>query len=312
MDMRQLRYFVQIVECGSLTKASRQLLIAQPALSQQMARLEDEIGKPLLVRSVRGVVPTPNGDALYHHAKFMLRQLDDAVVIARQDHASVRGRVTLGLPPTTVHTVGLPILRHIRRRYPNITLNIVEALSTPLEDMARLGQVDLALLIRQSATSDLHFEPVLEEGLYVILPSDSTLVAPEKTSLTLAEVASLPLLLPSSNPSHSLRRKIFQAFEHAQLKPNIITEVDSLILLLKLIAEGDGVTIRTMAASRVLYTADHWRCLSISDANMTLTHYLFAPPQERLLACTSIVRTELRDVVRQLVHTGEWPGTWLV
>ena len=90
MDMRQLRYFVQIVESGSLAKASRQLFIAQPALSQQMARLEDEVGKALLVRSSRGVVPTDNGEALYHHAKFMLRQLDQAVAVARQETAALQ------------------------------------------------------------------------------------------------------------------------------------------------------------------------------------------------------------------------------
>src|SRR5688572_28513862 len=65
MDIRQLRYFVQIVECGSLSKASRQLLIAQPALSQQLAKLEGLIGKPLLHRSSKGVWPTDNGLALY-------------------------------------------------------------------------------------------------------------------------------------------------------------------------------------------------------------------------------------------------------
>ncbi len=76
MDLRQLRYFAQIVESGSLSKASRQLFIAQPALSQQLAKLEGEIGKPLLTRSSKGVAPTENGLALYHHARFMLRQLD--------------------------------------------------------------------------------------------------------------------------------------------------------------------------------------------------------------------------------------------
>ena len=118
MDMRQLRYFVQIVESGSLAKASRQLFIAQPALSQQMARLEDEVGKPLLVRSSRGVVPTDNGEALYHHAKFMLRQLDQAVAVARQDTAALSGRVTLGLAPTTVCQLGLPLMQHLRAKYP--------------------------------------------------------------------------------------------------------------------------------------------------------------------------------------------------
>ena len=95
MDMRQLKYFAQICESGSLAKASRQLFIAQPALSQQMARLEDEVGKALLVRSSRGVVPTENGEALYHHAKFMLRQMEQAVAVARQETAAVSGRVML-------------------------------------------------------------------------------------------------------------------------------------------------------------------------------------------------------------------------
>ncbi len=76
MDLRQLRYFAQIVESGSLSKASRCLFVAQPALSQQIAKLEDEVGKPLLQRSTRGVTPTDNGLALYHHARFVLRQLD--------------------------------------------------------------------------------------------------------------------------------------------------------------------------------------------------------------------------------------------
>jgi len=79
MDLRQLRYFTQIVESGSLSKASRQLFIAQPALSQQLSKLEAEVGKPLLNRSSRGVAPTDNGLALYHHARFMLRQLEQAV-----------------------------------------------------------------------------------------------------------------------------------------------------------------------------------------------------------------------------------------
>ena len=82
MNLRQLRYFTQIVESGSLSKASRQLFIAQPALSQQLSKLEDEVGKPLLKRSSRGVAPTENGLALYHHARFMLRQLEQAMSIA--------------------------------------------------------------------------------------------------------------------------------------------------------------------------------------------------------------------------------------
>lgn len=310
MDMRQLRYFVQIVESGSLSKASRQLFIAQPSLSQQMASLEDEIGQALLVRSVRGMTPTANGDVLYHHAKFILRKFEEAMAAVRQGPSHWIGRVTLGLPPTTVHILGLPLLKHLRRKYPGITLNVVEALSAQLEDMARVAQIDLALMIRQNKNGDLPFSPLLEETLYAILPETSTLIAANKKSITLAELAKLPLLLPSS-PMHSLRRRIMAEFERAELPVHIAGEVDSLILLLRLVGEGQGVTIRTMSVTKLLYTMDQWRCVPIADAKMELTHFICTLPEERLSPGAALVRAELKEVVRQLVLSGEWPGTRL-
>src|SRR5690606_14007600 len=120
MDFRQLRYFANIVESGSLAKASRQLFIAQPALSQQIAKLEAEVGRSLLNRSARGVTPTESGLALYHRACFILRQLDQALSIARQESGEVRGMVSLGLPAPTASAIGLPLVRAIREKYPSI------------------------------------------------------------------------------------------------------------------------------------------------------------------------------------------------
>jgi len=117
VDLRQLRYFTQIVESGSLSKASRQLFIAQPALSQQLSKLESEVGKPLFSRSSKGVVPTENGLALYHHARFMLRQLEQALSIARKDSGAVQGMVSVGLPATPVSALyGEGKVHHVRRR----------------------------------------------------------------------------------------------------------------------------------------------------------------------------------------------------
>lgn len=310
MDMRQLRYFVQIVESGSLAKASRQLFIAQPALSQQMARLEDEVGKPLLVRSSRGVVPTENGEALYHHAKFMLRQLDQAVSVARQETAAVNGRVTLGLAPTTVCQVGLPLLRHLRCKYPGVLLNVVEGLSGHLEHMTRVGQLDLAVLFSQKAAAELSVEPLLEEELFVILSAESALVPPDRRSLTLKEVAALPLILPS--PGHGLRRRIALEFERVNLPIDAVSEVDSLPLLMHCVAEGAAATIKPMAAIHALgNTPERWRPLRISDAAMTRTNYLYALPPQKLSHCAAVVRDELKRVVRELAESGEWQGVRL-
>jgi len=311
MDMRQLRYFVQIVESGSLAKASRQLFVAQPALSQQMARLEDEVGKPLLVRSSRGVAPTENGEALYHHAKFMLRQLDQAVSVARQEKAAVTGRVALGLAPTTVCRLGLPLMEHLRATYPGIILNVVEGLSGHLEQMTRVGQLDLAVLFSQTAASDLSVEPLLAEELFVILPTDSSLVATRRTQLTLAEVAALPLILPS--PGHGLRRRIALEFERVNMPLDAVAEIDSLPLLMQCVARGMGATIKPMAAVHALGdTPARWRCLRISDASMTRPNYLYALPPAKLSPCAAVVRAELRRVTHDLVRSGGWSGVVLI
>lgn len=310
MDMRQLRYFVQIVESGSLAKASRQLYIAQPALSQQMARLEDEVGKALLVRSSRGVVPTENGEALYHHAKFMLRQLDQAVSVARQDTAAVSGRVTLGLAPTTLCQLGLPLLQHLRRTYPGVLLNIVEGLSGHLEHMTRVGQLDLAVLFSLKAAAELSCETLLDEDLFVILPADSALVAPGRTSLTLHEVAALPLILPS--PGHGLRRRIALEFERSNLPLDAVCEIDSLPLLMHCLAQGMGATIKPMAAVHALDdNPGRWRTLAISDAPMTRPNYLYALPPQKLSPSAAVVRQEIRRVVREMVEAGRWQGVRL-
>lgn len=310
MDMRQLRYFVQIVESGSLSKASRQLFIAQPALSQQMARLEDEVGKPLLLRSVRGVVPTPNGEALYHHARFMLRQLDEAVIIARQEHANIRGRVTLGLAPSTACVLGLPLIREMKEKFPGILLNVFSALPGHLEEKARMGELDVSILFSKTAASDLYSEPLLDEDVFIVLPGDSTLVAAERTSITLAEIAALPLVL--STPSHSLRRRLMLEFERANLSAEIVAEIDSLLLVMRYVVAGGGATLQPMAATETLFPPAGWRCLPISDVPMTRRNFLYALPVQKLPAAAAIVRAEVIELVRRMVEGGTWKGTRLV
>lgn len=309
MDLRQLRYFVTIVESGSLSKASRQVFVAQPALSSQMARLEEEVGKPLLVRSARGVVPTVNGEALYHHAKFVLRQVDEAVFVARQEYSDVKGRVTIGLAPSTVGILGLELLEHLRRKYPGIVLNVVAVHSGYLEDLARTGQLDVSILFSKTAASELTVEPLLEEELYVIVPKGSTLVPDSKDSLTLAETAALPLILPS--PGYGLRRQIMAEFERANLQYEAVAEIDSLLLSMRYSARGHGVTIQPMAATLALDSPERWRCVPISDVRLSRRSYIYSLAIPKLSASASIVRAELKSVIQRLVESGAWTGVRL-
>lgn len=307
VDLRQLRYFTQIVESGSLSRASRQLFIAQPALSQQLSKLEQEVGKPLLTRSPRGVVPTENGLALYHHARFMLRQLEQAMSIARQESGAVQGMVSVGLPSTTLAVLGLPLVRRVRERYPGILLNVVEGMSGHLGQMMRLGQLDLAVLFSNDVARDVAIEELLEEELFVMLPKHSRLVAPKRTSITLAEAAALPLILPTG--LHGLRRRVAAEMEQRNLKPNVVAEIDSLSLVMNCAYEGLGVTIKPMAAIFVEgQRGREWRALSLSDAHLSRRNYLYSLSPMQLSAAAAIVASELRATAIHLMESGAWSG----
>src|SRR6185295_18036988 len=303
MDLRQLRYFTQIVESGSLSKASRQLFIAQPALSQHISKLEREVGKPLLNRSSKGVAPTDNGLALYHHARFMLRQLDQALSIARKESGAVQGMVSIGLASTTLSALGLPLVRRVRARYPSIVLNAVEGMSGHLGQMLRMSQLDLAVLFAADVAHDFSVEPLLEEELFVMLPRHSTLVPQRRTSLTIAQAAALPLFLPTMG--HGLRRRIAAELERRDLSAKIVAEIDSLALLMTCVYDGMGATIQPMAAIHLEERRGRqWRALSLSDARITRRNYLYSMAPQRLSAAAAAVAAEVKQTALELIESG--------
>lgn len=311
MDIRKLRYFVCMVEAGSVAKASRQLFIAQPALSQQLSKLEDEIGKQLLARSYRGVTPTESGWALYHHARFLLRQLDQVMSIARQEGGEIRGVVSVGLPSTTSAAIGLPLLKRMRQRYPGVLLNIIDGLSGHIEQMIRLGEVDLAVLFRGDVSPDLKCDLLLEEELCLLLANDSQHVGRHVEWLTMAEAAKLPLILPTR--VHGLRQRVSAEFDQRGLEPRLVAEVDSLPIVLSAVSEDIGVTIKPMSALQLWgASAMPIRAVRISDAKITRRNYLYAIDATRLSSAATAAMGVLEEIAREEVQSGNWRGVTLL
>lgn len=311
MDLRQLRYFVSIVENGSVSKASRQLYIAQPALSQQLAKLEDEVGRPLLIRSPKGVTPTENGRALYDHARFMLRQLEQALSVARQESGDVHGMVSIGLPPSTLCAVGLPLVQRVRKRYPNILLNVIEGLSGHLCQMMRRRQLDLAVLFGSELMSDLAAVTLLEEEMFLVIPEGSSLVSPDCKDVTIFELAKLPLILPTM--AHGVRRRLDSEFDQRSLVANISAEIDSVSLLLRCVYAGMGASIQPLSAlQQEAESGRKWCALRISDAKIFRRSYLYSIEPDMLSPAASAVAIQLQEVIRELVEIGVWRGVNLL
>ena len=146
MELRQLRYFVRVAELGSMGRAAADLGLVTSALSQQIARLEGELSTRLLQRTAGGVVPTEAGLAFLRQARLALRHTDAAARAAQ--HARLSGTVSVGLAPTTGAVLGVPLMRAMRERYPEVRLHLVESLSGHLAAMLESRQIDLAVLFR--------------------------------------------------------------------------------------------------------------------------------------------------------------------
>jgi len=156
MNLRRLKYFVKIVDIGSLTQAAEVLHIAQPALSQQLATLEGELKQQLLIRTKRGVTPTEAGNILYMHATTILRQCEQAHSAVNCVGQSLAGQVSVGLALGSVSsTLSMPLLQTVREQYPGILLYLNENFPSTLNELVSAGRMDMAVIHGASARHPL-------------------------------------------------------------------------------------------------------------------------------------------------------------
>jgi LysR family nitrogen assimilation transcriptional regulator len=244
MELRQLRYFVAIVDLGSLSAAARSLRIAQPALSQQVRKLESELGVSLLERSVRGVVVTEAGRVLYRNAQAVLRQVEQARAQVRSSGATPSGMVSVGFPTTVAATLALPIFMEARRRYPKITLRITESLSGHLAEEVASGKLDMAFLYGSVVMQGMLVEALFEEELFLVMRAGFR--KGHRRRADLGQLASQGMLLPSR--AHGLRHAAEQIARDAGAELRVIAEIDSLPVLKGAVELGAGITILPWSA----------------------------------------------------------------
>jgi LysR family nitrogen assimilation transcriptional regulator len=244
MNIRRLRYFLKIIDVGSLTRAAEVLHIAQPALSQQLSTLEEEFKQRLVVRSKQGVTPTAAGLVLYRHAQTILRQLDQACSDVSSAGLNLSGSVSIGLAPgTAASALALPLLKAVRASYPGIVLYINENFGTTLSELIMNGRMDMAVLYGFNTLPGLDYTTLQNEQMYLVSP-DGGRGGDEHgplADIALSEVFDLDLLLPRSY--NVVRKLVDAAFMRSQRTPRVVAEIESLATLSAAVLAGVGSTI---------------------------------------------------------------------
>lgn len=308
MELRQLRYFVQVVELGSFSRAAASLQMVQSALSQQVSRLEGELSTRLLQRSSKGVQPTEAGLAFFRQAQLALRHAEQAVRAAQ--HSRLTGSVSVGLAPTTAAVLGLPLIRAMRERYPDVRLHMVESLSGHLATMLNRRQLDLAVLFSTEPARRWSVMPLLSEKLYLMQSSQRPL-HPAGKRIRMAALKGVPLILPTG--PHGLRSTLDEAFARAQLQPLVVSEIDSLSMLMEAVDLGLGCTLQPGAAlGRFPDGAERFVLSEIADAQVRRHNSLCSLSDDELSPAALAARVVLADCAREAVRAGRWQGAQLL
>lgn len=239
MDLKQLEYFVRVAELGSFTKASLALDVAQPALSRQVRLLEVELRQNLLVRNGRGATPTDAGKLLLEHGRGILHQVERAREELGRVRGALAGRVAIGLPPSLARVLTVPLTRAFRAQLPEARLSISEGLSATMQEWLNTGRLDIAVLYNAMPTPDIDISPLLEEELLLVQPRPPGLAEePPPPPVPLAEVAALPLVIPSR--PNAIRMHVEAEMANIGCRPQIALEIDGVSAILDLVADGVG------------------------------------------------------------------------
>jgi DNA-binding transcriptional LysR family regulator len=313
MELRQLRYFVRIVDLGSLSRAAADLYVAQPALSKQMAALEAELKTSLLVRSTRGVTPTDAGLAFYAQAQAVLRQLGRIPDEVRSAAESPTGTVAVGMPFSTSSIVAPALVAAARERLPGVTLAITQGVSGHLEGLLANGRLNLSLLFeREKAARHIRERPLLVEELYLVTGSATNRSSEKRKSentITLAEAAGQQLILPG--PANTTRQIVEHALAKAGQPLRLLAEVDAPWTTKSMVAAGLGAAILSRSALYPESGTPGLRVRRIVRPSLTRALNLCTSQSETLGRATTLVLETLEQVVRDLVRQGIWQGAAL-
>jgi DNA-binding transcriptional LysR family regulator len=245
MELRHLRYFVAVAEERHFGHAAERLHMAQPPLSQQIRRLEAELGVQLLDRTTRRVDLTPAGALLLDRARQILADVDDAVEDTKRAARGEVGRLSIGFTGSATYALLPKIAAALREALPDVDLRLHGEMLTPAQVEALVDcTIDLAFLRPPVRRRDLVVEVLRREPLIAVLPAGHRLAKAETVSVR--DLADVPFVSYSSHFRSVLHDAVESACEAHGFRPQVALEVGETATLVSFVAAGIGVEYRPL------------------------------------------------------------------
>lgn len=246
MDLRQLRYFHEIVRLGSFTRAAEVLQIAQPAVSVAIRKLEAELELQLFQRHDRKVSLTAEGERLWVHAQRILQAADDARLEMQELKGLSKGAVRVGITGMMGSYYFPPILMAFRHRYPHLSLQVIEGGTWQLQQMLEQAELDLAVIVCEFLPTELEARVILREEMRVVVACEHPLA--QQTTVSIKDFFKEELVLFRKGYFH--RKLVDRLAAEAGVQPVIGFETNLIPLIKSIIKQGFGIsTLLAMAVA---------------------------------------------------------------
>ena len=239
MEIHQLRYFVAVADEGSFSRAAAKVRVAQPSLSQQIRKLEAEVGQPLFDRLPRSVVLTEAGRCFIDYARQILASIGDARRCVDELKDEVAGRLAVGAIPTIAPYVLPELVVTFQKHYPEVTLEIIEDVTDGITRRVEAGELDVALASTCQQSPTLRRESLGNEPLLALVPEGNPLA--KKTLVELDDLKSQRFLL--LHEMHCLSQQVHHLLESRRLRPEIALAGSQLSTIANMVAAEIGVSI---------------------------------------------------------------------
>ncbi|MEO7413140.1 MAG: LysR family transcriptional regulator [Opitutaceae bacterium] len=258
MELHQLRYFIAVARTRNFSRAAEQCRVAQPSLSQQIMKLEDELGERLFERTKRAVSLTPAGEVFRHHAERVLDSVELAGESVREEHGVLRGRVALGALPTVAPYYLPKRLRAFSAAHPGVEVLVHEDTTEQLARAVLVKEIDVALISLPVVRVGLMAEEFFDEDLLAAIPEKHALA--RKKKLTLDDLEQEPFILMKEG--HCLAGQALQFCQLNGFAPRVSFRSAQIETVLAFVATGWGVSIVPAMARQVRARGVHYRSLA--------------------------------------------------
>ncbi|HMT93577.1 LysR family transcriptional regulator [uncultured Thiothrix sp.] len=294
MDLKQLRYFHEIVRLGSFTKAAEILHVAQPAISVAIRKLEAELELQLFQRHDRKVSLTAEGERLWLHTQRILQAVDDAHLEMQELKGLSKGEVRVGIPGMMGSYYFPPVLMAFRHRYPHISLQVIEGGTWQLQQMLETAQLDLAVIVQDFLPATLEARVIVREEMRVVVGREHPLA--QQAAVSIEDFFKEELVLFRNGYFH--RKIVDRLAATVGIEPVIGFETNLIPLIKSIIKQGFGIsTLLAMALENdpelvdLPFTEPVWLDLCIawrrdgylSRANQAFVDFLLEKPEPSAL-----------------------------